>query len=109
MSDKPFSLFRIILALYLDKTMQASVCRNHSLRLFVVALSACTLLSACGEWFALTSFLIFLFISCRTSSLLQGKRLMLFSSVTLIAMDTGRNMQTWRGKTATSTKQKRYA
>ena len=90
--------------------MQVSVCRIHSLRLFLVALSACTLLiqqvlDCCG----LTWVFDLPLPSCRTSSLLQGKHLMLFSSVTLTAMGTGKNMPIWRGRMVTSKRLKRYA
>lgn len=107
-SDKSFSLFRIILALYLDKTVQVSVCRNHSLRLFLVVLSACTLLSENGGLFC-ANLVLYLPSLCRTSFLLQDKHSMLFSSVTHTVMGTGRNMQIWRGRMATLRKLKRYA
>lgn len=61
-SDRSFSLFRIILALYLDKTVQVHVCRNHSLRLCLVVLSACTLLSENGELVCANSVLYLSFV-----------------------------------------------
>lgn len=86
--------------------MQVSVCRNHSLRLCLVVFSACTLLSENGE--LVCADLCCICLLYRTSFHLQDKHLMLFLSVTHTVMGTGRNMQIWRERMATSRKLKRY-